>query len=184
MKVQCTYCLDFFHLCPQNKTLWINLMNHLEGMKHKKAVWKVDNNDKATLALALCSSKHGRPAISSSSLGVIQLDLHTWFKHVGAFGQPGKFCITDRNALSILMCWGWWIPMYEYASNVYAIKGLLHDNHMDKLWYAEAHTIVEIDFYKRLVKINGMFRHKECTRFSVCGESFVNIICSMSAQIP
>lgn len=45
--------------------------------------------------------------------------------------------------------------MCEYVGNGYNIKGLLHDNHMNKMQYVELHIAIEIDFYERLVKVNG-----------------------------
>jgi hypothetical protein len=45
--------------------------------------------------------------------------------------------------------------MCEYVGNVYNVKCLLHDNHMNKMRYVELHIAIEIDFYERLVKVNG-----------------------------
>jgi hypothetical protein len=55
---------------------------------------------------------------------------------------------------------------------------------MDKIWYAEPNTTTIIDFYERLLKVNGLFRYKECTGFCVRGEPFVGFICSKCDQIP
>ena len=38
LKVKCTYCFDFYQLCPPKKNLLANLENHMQGTKHCKAV--------------------------------------------------------------------------------------------------------------------------------------------------
>jgi hypothetical protein len=145
-------------------------------MKHEKAVWDGDNSDKAIFVLWFGKREQPVAFSSSSSRRSSNPIFILNFSMLVLLASEVNFV----SQIEMLMHWGWWITMCEYAGKVYAVKGVLHDNHMD-MWYAKRHIAVEIDFNERLVKVNGMFRHKECIRFRVCGEPFVNFIYSMCA---
>lgn len=88
VKVKCTYCFDFYQLCPPKKNLLANLENHIQGRKHCKAV--EDDAAAMTQRLAATTGKRGRPSLSSGKRAQInQKDLHKWFKNSAAISEEG-----------------------------------------------------------------------------------------------
>jgi hypothetical protein len=66
-KVCCCLCGDFFQLCPLKKNLEANLINHIQGYKHKKAI-----SDSSTFRIsassAISTRWHGQPSRSKNSV--------------------------------------------------------------------------------------------------------------------
>lgn len=98
VKVRCSYCREFFQLCPPKMNLESNLMNHLNGLKHTKAKEDAVRSNGATRALS--SGKRGRPTRSSSSAHANQSVLHFWFKGATSTSKEGESQMYDKG--------GWW----------------------------------------------------------------------------
>jgi hypothetical protein len=99
--------------------LQANLTNHLQGLKHSKALADSLSSSKSSSS-ALSSGRHGRPSKSNTSVDN-QLDLHSWFKRVPPNGEQGE------PQGESLMCWGYWGKVCAYNEKVYDAKVLLED---------------------------------------------------------
>ena len=62
LKVKCTYCFDFYQLCPLKKKLLANLEDHMQGTKRCKAL--EDDEVAKTHHLPTSTCKRGRPMMS------------------------------------------------------------------------------------------------------------------------
>jgi hypothetical protein len=82
------------------------------------------------------------------------------------------------------MCWGFWLPSYDYAGKTFSVKALHCDGNPGGNWYAEPETSVNVLNNNKEVHIFGTFIYRRYIRFSVFGEPFLNLICSMYTQIP
>ena len=126
--MKCTYCVDFFQLCPPQKNLLANLNNHLGGTKQEKAVQDADNGEGS-----ITIGKRGRP---SRSIGASELsnqrDLHSWFRHTTYNNEVGDFQCMDMFVFLPFMCWGFRGPNNAYAGKSYIIEFMLNDPHLVK----------------------------------------------------
>jgi hypothetical protein len=75
-KVKCTICGDLMQLCPPKRQLESNLMAHINGTRHCRAVEEIAQK---TTCLALTNGKRGRPSRSSANNGPTTKSLHNWF---------------------------------------------------------------------------------------------------------
>lgn len=182
VKVRCSYCRDFFQLCPPKMNLESNLMNHLNGPKHAKA--KEDFERTNGQIRAVSSGKRGRPTRSSSSAHANQSVLHSWFKGATTSSKEGESQTYDRGGVVGLMCWGFRGPTCEYGDKEYAVDGLLNDVVPGVLWYPEPYVDAIIHVNEKSVLVKGTFRHRQCSRISMSGSPFPNLTCSMCDQIP
>jgi ribosomal protein S27E len=173
-KVKCTYCGDFFQLCPPKRNLEANLSNHLCGTKHEKAL--EDAHNAKNTRPALTTGKRGRLAQKSSGVNSNQKDLHAWFRSGENNNQEGESPLLDHSHLLGLMCWGFRGPTCVYAGNTYVVDGLLNDLYFGVNWYPEPHLRQSFQVNNKFVNINGTFRHKECARFSTSGTSLIFVV--------
>jgi hypothetical protein len=74
-KVRCTFCNDFFQLCPPKKNMERNLNNHMEGTKHAKVVEDVLSNKGYATSTLLIGQK-GKPSTSSKGVSRNQRNLY------------------------------------------------------------------------------------------------------------
>lgn len=66
-KVCCCLCGDFFQLCPPKKNLEANLINHIQGYKHKKAI-SDSSTFRKSASSAISTRWHGQPSRSKNSV--------------------------------------------------------------------------------------------------------------------
>jgi hypothetical protein len=121
-KVCCKVCGDLFLLCPQHNNLVANLENHVNGLKHARAVEDVAHS-------VVSSGKRGRPQSLSKGIKGAQLDLHSWFKNSSSGRTSSDSGTSPRESDSILslLCWGYWFKNTSYGNKWYSVVGLLND---------------------------------------------------------
>ena len=177
-RVKCAYCGDFFSLCPPQKNLEANLLNHLMGTKHDKAV--EDQDGSRGRAKALRTGKKGRPA-TSGSRSETQASLHSWWSSK-AFASSATGQVFDCLTL---LCWGYWREHCEYGGKNYLVKDLLNDMHVGGNWIVEPKTKGTIQSKTGdVVHVHGCFRHVSCKKISLTGEPFTDLTCSKCVRIP
>lgn len=180
-KVKCQYCRELMVLCPLKKTLHANLMNHLNGPKHLKAVEDAVNATKQPAR----TGRRGRPTCSSTtSTHSNQLDLHSWFTGSSQHNEEGKCGPLDMESLQSFMCFGFRGPNVEYGGLSYVVMAVLQDPHAGVKWYSEPYLHASVQVGDKRVGIAGVFRNRACNRISLSREPFPNLTCSMCAQIP
>jgi hypothetical protein len=170
-------------LCPAKKNLQCNLENHVNGLKHVKAVEAAQAKSTSS-ALSIC--KRGRPAAARRGLQGNYSSLHAFFKLVRRGGEFGSSSDASGQCSSIfsLLCWRYWGKAALYSNHVYDVKGLVNNPHLEGNWYPESATKAGFNVGDELFDISGSFRHVKCLRVSVSGEAFTNFTCSFCARIP
>lgn len=181
-RVQCSFCNEFFQLCPPKKNLEASLLGHLHGTKHAAQV------EKAKLIVGkgtpVLRGKRGRPSRSSGTSSTSnQTHLHSFFKHEGDGNEEGEFLTKDRSDLFQYMCWGFRGPFCSYAGKKYEVMRLLHDSIPGLKWFPEPYIKGKILVNGDLVDVEGCFRHTECLRFAAV-EPWIGLTCPMCARIP
>ena len=180
-KVRCLYCRDLMVLYPPRKTLELNLQNHLSGLKHQKAVEDSQRSAKEPAR----TGRPGRPSKSTTtSSHSNQGDLHSWFMPSSSSGMTGITQSIDKSFIAGLMCYGFRGPTVQYGGLSYAVNALLNDRHCGVDWYSEPHLRATVHVQGIVVEITGAFRHKQCSRLSMCGDPFPNLTCPTCAHIP
>jgi hypothetical protein len=143
-KIRCTFCNDFFQLCPPKKNLKGNLKNHMEG----------------TIEDAL--SKKG---FTTSTLLTRQKGQRC-FKELKEFVLMAKFKqIYDTNVepegntdfILGLLCWGSWSRTCKYSTNKFEVHSLLQDPLLGFTWVVKPQTKVELKLGYLEYKIDGYF---------------------------
>jgi hypothetical protein len=74
-RIKCLYCGEYFQLCPPKKNVESNLQNHVNELKHSKAV---DDHCIKGAGNAFLTGRPGRPSKSSNSADGSQQSLHVW----------------------------------------------------------------------------------------------------------
>ncbi|KAL2630890.1 hypothetical protein R1flu_015576 [Riccia fluitans] len=181
-----------FELVPSKRNLEHNLGEHLSSEKHRENV-----------EFQLCSTSHG-PVRSGAKGQPKNFDprdlkrqrcIDSFFVGVQSSGSVSNPSSTEdckkepgevHSDLSLL-CWGFWFTStIVYGGNVYDVKPLLDDQKRGCTWYAEPYLKPEVynPTTRWLEKIEGTFRHDNCSRVSAFGGGFENLCCSACYNIP
>jgi len=180
-KVRCQYCRDVMVLCPVKKNLEVNLLNHISGPKHKKAVEDARRIQRDPAR----TGRPGRPSTSNrTSCHSNQADLHTWLSRGTSSNIEGISQTFDSNLLAAAMCYGFRGPSVEYGGNSYEVIALLNDPHSGVEWYPEPHLVATVQVGIDVVQMSGSFRSRKCRRVSMSLQPFTNLTCPACAQIP
>lgn len=184
VKVKCTFCSgSFLQLCPPKKNLEANLVNHVQGSNHATAVEKC--RSEGSQRSALNSGKRGRPSRSFGNSGNSnESQMHKFFRHSQENGEPGEFLSSNRAALFSFMCWGLTGPKCSYGGKVCDVSALLQDPHPGNNWFVEPHVKADVKVHDNIVQVSGVFRHKECLRFALGDDPFLDLTCPKCARIP
>ena len=180
-KMKWKYCKERMVLCPPQKTLELNLQNHLAGLKHQKAM--EDSNQAAREPARTC--RLGQPNKSSNTSGNSnQGDLHAWLRPSSSIDFSGTSDSVDKNFVVSFMCYGFKGPIVEYGGFSYSIKALLNDPNFSGQWYPKPHlhAVVHVDGVE--ITVSGAFRHTKCYCVSLSSLPFPNLTCSMCTLIP
>ena len=178
-KVKCVVCpKEVFQLCPAKKNLEANLMNHMHGVVHAKAVEELKQRNPR--GQSLHTGKRGRPTrpLASASEST-QTGLHDFFKH-----SQGEFLHVDSTPVSLCMCWGFRGPTCVYGGKTFDVTGILSDPHPGKHWYTEPHLETLLPLQQQVLTVKGSFRHRDCKRICLSGEPFFDFTCSKCCSIP
>lgn len=86
----------------------------------------------------------------------------------------------------MLICWGLWSEIVEYARESRPIKGLLHDQvQPTHTWFVEPYIKREVWCHssQTLCQIDGTFRHANCNWISLIDGGFKDLTCSLCYSI-
>jgi len=98
--------------------------------------------------------------------------------------EEGESSTFDKSAVLTLLYWGFKGPTSTYGCVSYSIHKMLDDPHVGGVWYSKPHVTTSFVKSGKVVEINGMFRHRSCTKVDNLGEGFINLCCSMCSTIP
>ena len=176
-KAKCLICpREILQLCPPKQNLEANLMNHVHGIVHNKALEDLQQGKDGA---AISTGKRGRPSRTSTSSSQFgQTDLHTFFKHT-----EGEILTYDRMSICAQTCSGLRGPHCIYGGKSYGLHSLLFDPHPGKLWYPEPHFEACFSVEGDVTIVKGAFRHRSYRRVSEFAKPFPNFTCDTCQTI-